>query len=180
MSERSKKFINFVFGAEGFYSNDPKDAGGETLYGIARKKNPNWNGWKIVDDYKKKSGFPKNMSQDQTLVSLKDAFYKSEFYDPVKAEFIEDELLAAHVFDFGVNAGIGTSVRRLQRCAGVKEDGVLGPIFLSAINADSKLAAKFISSRKEYYNSIGHGNNAKFLKGWLNRVDNVTKNFKKA
>ena len=48
---RSDKFIDIVFKAEGFYSNDIDDSGGETLYGIARNKNPKWLGWKIVDEY---------------------------------------------------------------------------------------------------------------------------------
>ena len=176
--QRWLKFIDFVFGAEGFYSNDKKDSGGETLYGVARKKNPNWPGWKLVDEYKKKKDFPNNMKSDQTLISLKNALYKSEYYDAVKADFIEDELLAAQVFDFGVTSGPVTSIKRLQRCIGVKEDGILGPVSLKAINDNPEAAQLFIAERKAFYTSIGHGDNAKFLEGWLNRVDHVTKHFK--
>lgn len=37
---------------EGLYANNPKDTGGETYEGIARKKIPNWSGWKLVDQVK--------------------------------------------------------------------------------------------------------------------------------
>lgn len=39
----------FVERREGFYSNDPADPGGETLYGIARTRHPNWGGWETWD-----------------------------------------------------------------------------------------------------------------------------------
>ena len=39
--------------AEGGYSNNPKDKGGETYRGIARKYWPDWAGWIIVDEYKR-------------------------------------------------------------------------------------------------------------------------------
>ena len=37
---------------EKLYSNNPQDAGGETVWGIARNKHPEWGGWPIVDQLK--------------------------------------------------------------------------------------------------------------------------------
>lgn len=38
---------------EGGYVNDKDDAGGETYRGISRKYNPTWQGWNMIDQYKK-------------------------------------------------------------------------------------------------------------------------------
>ena len=191
---RAEKFIVIVFNAEGFYSDDKADKGGETLYGIARNIHPKWEGWKIVDLYKKAANFPENMRHDVKLLALKTTFYKSSFYDPVKADEINDELLALHVFDFGVNAGIGTAAKYLQKVAGVLADGVVGNDTLSKVNS-SDITQKYIQERRNYYQKIADSSltdyekkigrkanekekfsntNYKFLKGWLNRVDNVT------
>ncbi len=37
---------------EGGYTNDPVDVGGETYRGIARRYNPQWEGWDLIDDTK--------------------------------------------------------------------------------------------------------------------------------
>lgn len=39
---------------EGGYSCNPSDAGGETYFGISRRNNKTWSGWKIIDGEKKK------------------------------------------------------------------------------------------------------------------------------
>lgn len=191
---RAEKFIGIVFKNEGFYSNDKTDKGGETLYGISRNKHPNWEGWKIVDLYKKASNFPENMRRDVKLLSLKNIFYKSLFYDPIKADEIQDELLTLHVFDFGVTSGTVTAIKYLQKVAGALADGVIGAKTLAKVNS-SQLTEKYIQERRNYYQKISDSSlaayekkigrkattkekfsntNYKFLKGWLNRVDNVT------
>jgi lysozyme family protein len=45
---------------EGGYSFDPSDNGGETLFGIARVKNPGWAGWKEVDSIIRNKGYDKH------------------------------------------------------------------------------------------------------------------------
>ena len=37
---------------EGGYVDNPNDIGKETYGGISRKYNPNWEGWKFIDDWK--------------------------------------------------------------------------------------------------------------------------------
>lgn len=191
---RAEKFIGIVFKNEGFYSNDKTDKGGETLYGISRNMHPNWEGWKIVDLYKKASNFPENMRHDVKLLSMKNIFYKSLFYDPIKADEIQDELLALHVFDFGVTSGTVTAIKYLQKTARVTIDGKIGPQTLAKVNS-SWLVLSYVDERKAYYTKIAQyalieyekkigrkattkekfsNTNYKFLKGWLNRVDNVT------
>lgn len=38
---------------EGGYANHPADKGGETYRGITRKHNPEWSGWKYIDEVKR-------------------------------------------------------------------------------------------------------------------------------
>ena len=40
---------------EGGYVNDPVDRGGETHRGVARKFNPDWKGWALVDRLKREN-----------------------------------------------------------------------------------------------------------------------------
>ena len=97
---------------EGGYSNDPNDNGGETIFGIARKKQPNWKGWVLVDS-KKGSGFPQNALTDPTIISATKEFYKKEFWDINRLGEI-DQLIASELFDTGVNQGTGTAAKYLQ------------------------------------------------------------------
>ena len=64
---------------EGGWVNDDADSGKETYKGISRAANPNWAGWKIVDSYKKKSNFPKNLDSDVKLQSLVKELYKTNY-----------------------------------------------------------------------------------------------------
>lgn len=193
-NNRLSKFIDIVFKNEGFYSNDPADSGGETLYGISRNKNPKWKGWDIVDKYKLKSRFPKNMMSDKYLISIKNAFYADLYYYPCKIDLINDELLALHVFDFAVNAGVCHSAKTLQRLIGVKVDGKIGDITIKAVNSKTNALPLFKIARIDFYQSIAQksllnyekkiGRRAttdermkntqyKFLKGWINRVNDL-------
>ena len=42
-----------VVKVEGSYVCDSDDSGGETYKGISRRYNPKWEGWPIIDNYKK-------------------------------------------------------------------------------------------------------------------------------
>jgi len=155
MSERSGKFIRKILVLEGGskITNDPSDSGGQTKYGISKKAFPNVN---VI-----------NLTEQQAI-----DIYKNNFYNVCMIDSINDELLALHVFDFAVNAGIGRSVKTLQKIVGSAQDGVIGAKTLSMVNSGN-FSTEFIQARINFYKSIGVGKNAKFLKGWLNRVNNL-------
>ena len=152
---RAEKFIRIVLLSEGGskYTNDPNDAGGETKYGISKKAFPN------VDI--------KNLTEADAI-----SLYKKMYYDPCKCDSFNDELLALHVFDFGVNAGISRSIKTLQSVIGVKADGVIGKQTIEKANSNDYVKI-YIDARKAFYYSIGVGSNKKFIKGWINRVSNL-------
>jgi len=121
---------------EGGYVNDPDDSGGETYYGIARKFHPTWPGWKIVDEQKKKSNFPKNLKDRRNeLLPLEKVFYKKEFWDKVWGDSIKDQRVANDMYDTAVNMGVGTSIKLSQRQFKMKETAVMSTALLSKLNS---------------------------------------------
>lgn len=155
MSERSDKFIRKILALEGGskITNDPSDSGGQTKYGISKKAFPMIN---VI-----------NLTEQQAI-----DIYKKNFYNICMIDSINNELLALHVFDFAVNSGIGRSVKTLQKIVGSVQDGMIGAKTLSMVNSGN-FTDDFIQARLNFYKSIGVGKNTKFLKGWLNRVNNL-------
>ena len=98
--------------------------------------------------------------------------YKKKYWDVVRA----DELPSGidyMVFDMGVNAGPGRSIKLLQTAVGVTADGGLGPITMAATwAADPKVLIEKISQAKEdFYRSLDTFDT--YGQGWLNRVADV-------
>jgi lysozyme family protein len=89
---------------------------------------------------------------------------------------INNQLLVLHLFVFGVNAGIRTSIRMLQRILGVKDDGYIGSKTVKAIKEyDGDILQKFIEKERQFYLALvkkrpEQGVN---LLGWMNRIKNT-------
>lgn len=138
---------------EGGYVNDPNDPGGETNFGICKRSYPN------VDI--------KNLTKDGAK-----AIYKKDYWDKVNGDQINDQNLATSVFDFAVNAGVGTAIKQVQKMLNVTADGVLGPKTMAALNASSGLSKSFAKSRVRYYIDIvkSKPTQIEFLTSWMNRT----------
>ena len=130
---------------EGKYSNDPSDPGGETYKGIARNKNPYWEGWIILDSYKTQPNFPKNMYNDKQLDSKVESFYKTKYWDINNLDEFTSQTIANEMYDTGVNMGVGKAAHFLQTTLNVlnkngtiypdiPEDGKVGPNTLQTLN----------------------------------------------
>jgi hypothetical protein len=69
------------------------------------------------------------------------------------------------------------ATRFLQAAAGVKIDGVFGPLTLQAVTGmpSSQLVSSYCSYRETYYQAIVRDQPklAKFLGGWLNRLSAI-------
>lgn len=167
---------------EGGYCNIQGDKGGETIFGIARNMHPNLKIWKILDDYKRNYN-PLKKENYKELESLclgngefkkeMQAFYKKEFWDKIQGDNIENQELANALYDYAVNSGVSRAVKSIQSILKVTIDGSLGEKTLKAINSCNgiELCNKLCDNRKSFFESIAtKGQNAKFLKGWLNRV----------
>lgn len=143
----------------------PGDRGGMTYAGIARNFWGGWAGWRFID-----AG---ELDHPQLKAAVQD-FYQANFWDVCGCADFQSQDVADDVFDFAVNAGVRVAVRLAQVVAGVKPDGVAGPVTVAAINAMP--AAEFIPqyalAKVARYAAIVNNDRsqAKFLLGWINRT----------
>jgi lysozyme family protein len=175
---------------EGKYSNDPVDPGGETYKGVARKRNPNWSGWVIVDRYKNQSNFPKNMYSNTQLEECVRSFYKEQYWNINKLDDFSSQPIANDVYDTSVNMGVSKAVKFLQLTLNVlnrngavypdiSEDGKMGATTLKALDffmasGEEQFIRKiFFILRGNYYIElmIRDPSQEKFCRGWLNRIN---------
>jgi len=158
--QRFNRAIKVILKHEGGYVNNPKDPGGETNFGISKRSFPNLN--------------IKNLTENQA----KDIYYNN-YWSPMQLNHFNDEVLALHMFDFAINAGISRAVRAIQILLGFKDkeiDGIIGPLTIIKINTHpypGRLRNFYIDARKTFYKTIAEKRPVlkKFLKGWLNRVE---------
>lgn len=118
--------------SEGGYANIKGDRGKETYKGIARNFHPRWAGWKIIDT--KKPLKHNQIIKDPVLDDLVFMFYKTEFWDVVGGDKIEDQPSANTLYDFGVNAGYGRSIKNMQQTLKIPITGKLTKELIHAIN----------------------------------------------
>ncbi len=119
---------------EGGYVNDPDDPGGETYKGVARKIFSKWDGWPKIDLLKRQPGFPGNLDKDTELQQSVEDFYQVQFWNRISGSLISEQAVANSIFDFAVNAGVGTSGSLAQVVVGTPADGVIGDITVGEIN----------------------------------------------
>jgi lysozyme family protein len=154
-SSKFLKAFDYLMLHEGGYVNDPKDAGGETKFGISKRSYPHLD--------------IKNLTRDQAM-----QIYFVDFWSKGAYEKINDENLAVKLFDLAVNVGISHANRLIQRALRstgitVVEDGIVGAITLAAINKSdaTDLLAALKSEAAGYYRLIAQ---KEFITGWLNRA----------
>ena len=129
----------------------------------------------MVDKYKNKSGFPSTLDKDIEIQKQVELFYLYEFWLPLKADQIQNQLNADSIFDFSVNAGIVTCVQ-LAQCiiGGIDVDGIIGVQTLSKLNGvnPKHFQAAFTVGKIGYYIYIikKRPSNKKYLYGWVIRA----------
>lgn len=137
------------------------DSGGWTLWGIAYNYNKGL--FKNFDDFK-------DTTYDEAA-----AIALVKYFLPIKAHRIKNENVALMAFDMAYNMGVHRAKILLQRCAGVKEDGVIGPITLKAF--DNLTPECLYKVRKGFYNRLVKRKEhlKKFYRGWMNRLNYMYK-----
>jgi len=150
-----------VFAEEGGYTNDPNDSGGPTNFGITLADLKEWRGTDVTADD------VKNMTKAEAQ-----EIYRSKYWNPMQCGDLPNGI-DLEVFDFGVNAGIKTSIKTLQDVVGVTADGSIGPITLAATKAGDPHAIiqSFSARRLDYYRSLPKW--PIFGAGWTNRTNSV-------
>jgi lysozyme family protein len=162
-----------VLAHEGGYTNDPDDPGGETYKGVSRKMNSKWNGWTTIDILKRQPGFPANLDKNDALQTDVEDFYRITFWDPMNGDKLSNQQIANSIFDFGVNAGLATSVSLAQMVVEVKADGVIGPLSIAAINESNPemfMASFTLAKIARYINIVKkRPDSRKYFYGWVCR-----------
>ena len=174
MSDLFNKCVARVLKNEGGYTDDPDDIGNWTPDGELKGTN-----YGIAALY-----FPKEDIKGMTIERAKELYYEY-FWIPSNLEGIWDQELVLQIFDFGINAGRGRSVRLIQKLVEVEQDGQCGPITTGAINYFHPVCKSgycytlldlFKNARVTYYRDLVNRipKRQKFLKGWLNRIEKTT------
>ena len=112
MANFDKEFDKLIL-AEGGYVNDSDDAGGETYLGISRKNNPDWIGWKTIDNIKNKYGvknLTEKLKQNNTLTDSVKSLYKERYWDVLELDDIPSQKIAHQLFDTAVNTGVKRAI----------------------------------------------------------------------
>lgn len=152
--------FDMLIGHEGGYSFNPNDPGGETMWGITAKV-ARANGY---------SGSMRYMPRDTAK-----HIARTEYWEKVRADDLP-EAVRFDVFDGAYNSGVAQSAKWLQRAAGVKDDGVIGPVTLSTVNhADAQqIAKRYNGYRLQFMTNLNTWGT--FGRGWAKRVaDNLLK-----
>mgnify|MGYP002515624115 CR=1 FL=1 len=130
--------FNKVILAEGGYVNDKDDNGGETYLGISRKFNPNWKGWKIIDQVKKKYKSNKDITnalkKNKEVIKYAKELYKEKYWDVMELDDIKMSGVQHQMFDTAVNMGVTNAIRILQNVVKQKQTGVWSKELKNAIN----------------------------------------------
>lgn len=119
---------------EGFYSNVAGDPGGETLWGIARNKQPYPEFWSIVDSLRSHADFPSCLKNNTHLLQLRHIFYDKHEWSIIRGDEIVDQSIANICFDMAVNKGIPIAIEFAQESAQVPMTGVMDDVTISALN----------------------------------------------
>ena len=151
-----------LIGHEGKFTDDKNDRGNWTTgiigkgilkgtkYGISAMTYPDFD--------------IKNLTLDQAK-----EIYKRDWWDKLNADNL-DPAIVFQVWDFAINAGMGTAKRKLQKSVGMAEDGIIGPLTIKAIHkADlNDVLMKFNAERLNHYTSLSTW--PRYGKGWTLRV----------
>ncbi len=139
------------------------DRGGKTYAGIAQNYHPQWQGWPVLE----------RDTNDPALPGLVQDFYKQHFWDRIKGDDLDRQIVATAIFDFAVNAGVGTAAKLAQKVAGATADGVIGTQSVAKLNAldPALFMPHYTLAKIQRYADIVNRDRGqkKFLLGWVNR-----------
>jgi len=167
MKDKFNKAFEELIGVEGGYVFDPDDRGGETKYGITKRSYPHL-------DIKSLS-----------LQDAKDIYFK-DFWNTPRMSLEDFEYdLAYELFDTGVNAGMPTARKMLQRALNLlnrvetiyddlKVDGWIGSSSIGAVRkVKQQKLIKVLNGLQfmHYFNIVDDDHSQeKFFAGWITRT----------
>lgn len=164
----ARLYIPKVLKWEGGFVNDKSDRGGATNKGVT------------IATFKS-MGYDNDADKDIDIEDLKlltneQAYQimKKLYWDKWKADFINNQSVAEQLVDWVWGSGYW-GIKIPQIALGLKDDGIVGSLTLSAVNkANQKEFHDLIKSERiKFVNNIVKSNPSqkKFIRGWINRIN---------
>ena len=119
--------------------------------------------------------------KDKNFDDFKDTTYEeaaaiayTKYYRAINAFILPLEARLMY-FDTAYNMGNSRAIKIMQRCAGVPDDGIIGPATREKMQYVTEEC--LYNARNTFYNNLVKKNRTltKFLKGWLNRTAAIKK-----
>lgn len=134
-----KEPFDKVILAEGGYTNDKDDSGGETYLGITRVHEAKSSMWPIVDQVKKRLGYDKlqystaavnkvmtaELKKIPELLDEARRIYKKDYWDKMSLDSVPSQALAFQLFDHGVNAGVPAAIMLAKELVGLPKTATM-------------------------------------------------------
>jgi lysozyme family protein len=163
MGNNFQKSLAFVLKDEGGNDDDPADHGGRTSRGITQRE---YDAWRRGQNLLTRDVW--TATSDEIATIYHDEYWAPECDDlPSGTDYL--------LFDMKVNAGPHRAIVLLQRALGIQDDGRYGPVTREAVAQanPTELIKNYTAKKRLFYQSL---HQPRFLKGWLNRCDNVQAN----
>ena len=154
--------FNRTIGHEGKFQANPKDRGNWTSgkEGVGELKGTKWGLAAMT--------YPHLDIANITLEQAKEIYY-NDWWLKLKMERWPN-VMKYQMFDAAFNHGTGRANQFLQFAARVKDDGVIGPKTITAVNMTdpNDLVLRFLAKRLRYFTEVKTW--AEFSRGWSLRV----------
>jgi len=163
---------------EGGYNDIQGDNGGPTNFGVSLRFLSLLYKDCGIGDFDNDGDVDKDDIKKLTIENAKEIYFKA-FWLKQKCDLINDDEIAAKLFDLSVNAGLMQAAKLIQRACNqfgkdLTEDGKLGPksiIAINNINPDELLIAYRYECVQFYLKLVEQTPSfSKFIKGWLRRA----------
>lgn len=155
---------------EGGFVHHPNDPGGATNMGITLG---------TYRAYAEDHGLDQPSVDDLRIIDeyVVSHVYQSRYWNAVQGDDLPSGVDLI-VFDAAVLSGPRQAAKTLQRCVGVDDDGVIGPVTLKAVYdfpSKASLVRAYGHQREAFFKGIvsRRAKSRVFLKGWLNRLKDV-------
>lgn len=132
------------------------DSGGWTKYGVSYNNNKLY--FNSLPDFKNLT------EEDAQLIGF------SKYYISSGTQYVSQDAKDMY-FDMAFNMGQARAIKIAQKCLGLPQDGIIGPITRSKL--PNLTEDQLTKERVSFYYSLVKL--SKFLKGWLNRVNIISK-----
>lgn len=172
---------------EGGESDHPDDGGGLTKYGVSLKFLGGLSGTQSNRDVLERMGIRLPITRQVIYDLTRDqaaSLFRWQFWDKLRLGLIPLRP-AVVLYDAAVNSGPAQSVKLAQRgynrCVAYGQplvvDGIMGPATRAAMQlADTdKALTAMLDAREAFFQTIVANNPSQqvFLRGWINRVDDL-------